>query len=149
MSDKNYISDSKLEWYLHNALSAEEQAEIAALERSDAELRGRIEALRASDAEILADYPPPRIAERLAQRYPGTRGTAGMQEKAKKRRWPLSVFICAAMLVILPLITVMVMTFMDTMDVDVDGTHIIEEVLQVEEPVIPDVEDGDMAEQGQ
>jgi hypothetical protein len=106
---KKYIPDSKLEWYLLNALPEEEQTEIAALEQTDDELRGRIEALRASDAEILAEELPPRIAEKLRlRRYSMARGTARRSPKlaGAQRRWPLSIFIGVALMLILPLIMI-------------------------------------------
>jgi uncharacterized protein (TIGR02145 family) len=101
--NKNYIPDSKLEWYLLNALPEQEQAEIAALEQTDEELRGRIEALRASDAEILEEFPPSRMAERFKQRYSGTHGSPRWSRKRTGTpRWPLSVFIGLALMLILP-----------------------------------------------
>jgi len=115
--NKKHIPDCKLEWYLLGTLPKQEQAEIAALEQADVELRARIEALRASDTEILEDYPPPRIAERLAQlrqRYPGTRGTA----RTRKRQWSASVLICLALLLILPMLIIVVPALIDTMESD-------------------------------
>ncbi|MCL2182599.1 MAG: hypothetical protein FWB85_03915 [Chitinispirillia bacterium] len=117
---QDYISDVKLEWYLLNALPEEEQARIAALEQTDAELRARIEALRASDAEILAEYPPSRMAERLAQMYSGAHGIARSRRRSGgKRKWPVSVFILAALLVILPMMLILVPAFIET----IEATH--------------------------
>ncbi|MCL2220462.1 MAG: hypothetical protein FWC23_10040 [Chitinispirillia bacterium] len=124
--NKNYVPDSKLEWYLLNALPDEEQAEIAALEQTDAELRARIEALRASDAEILAEYPPSRMAERLKQRYAAGRGGARPRKRAGSPKWPLSIYICAALLLALPVLVIMIPEFIDSMEHglhEVDGTH--------------------------
>jgi hypothetical protein len=115
--NKKYIPDSKLEWYLLGALPEHEQAEIAALEQSDKELRERIEALRTSDAEILAEYPPSRLAERFKLRYSGVRGNARRpQKQGGSPRWPLSVYICAALLLILPMLIIVVPIFFDTIE---------------------------------
>ncbi|MDR2577981.1 MAG: hypothetical protein LBC70_04095 [Chitinispirillales bacterium] len=118
--NKKYIPDCKLEWYLLGALPEYEQAEIAALEQSDEELRGRIEALRESDAEILAEEPPSRLAERLAQRYSGARGgtVRWPQKRSRATRWPLSIFIGAALLLTLPILIIVVPEFLDVVETD-------------------------------
>jgi hypothetical protein len=59
------IPDWKLERYLLGELPEREFEAIRELEASDGALRGRIDALRADGAEILAAYPPERMAGRI------------------------------------------------------------------------------------
>jgi len=115
--NKNNIPDCKLEWYILGTLPKHELEEIAALEQSDATIRARIEALRADDAQIWADNPQSRLAERLAQR----RSSSLPHRQRKGKRWPLSFFICAALMLILPMLIIVGPAFIETLEDD--GVH--------------------------
>jgi hypothetical protein len=112
---KNYVPDWKLERYQLGELPEDELKNIAALAREDERLRERPAALRASDAEILAKYPPARMAANIKQAYAGESGFAGKPTVSVDKpragrwsggnfsRWAIPAFACAALLVVLPL----------------------------------------------
>jgi anti-sigma factor RsiW len=132
--NENHVPDWKLEDYLLGELSPEEFEVIRGLEQSDDGVRERIEALRASNAEILAEYPPARMAGRLELRYSRVRGAA---RPRKRGGWPVSFFICAALLLVLPMLIILVPALIDTLETD--GTCAIDETAR-ETAVIPDLE---------
>lgn len=110
----NYIPKWKLEWYLHGALPAEECETIAALEKSDGELRGRIEALRESDAKMLAKFPPEEMARKAeaassAEKLPNMEPTTvpvygfwGSWGRGGVSRWAIPAVVCASLLILVP-----------------------------------------------
>jgi hypothetical protein len=113
-NSNNIIPKWKLEWYLIGALPADESARIAALERSDGELRGRIAALRESNAAILAEYPPVVMAGRARQCAFAADVPGGVRASARDsqgwgfvRHWTVPAFACAALLAVLPVYMVM------------------------------------------
>jgi anti-sigma factor RsiW len=125
--NKNYVPDCKLEWYILGELPEQEQAEIAALEHSDEELRARIEALRSSDNEILEDYPPPRIKERLKQLKQYAHGAVRMRISGGAPQWSASILICAALMLILPMLVIVAPALIDT--TEADGAHAKDEIV--------------------
>jgi len=113
---KKSIPTWKLEWYLMGALPARESRAIAALERSDAALRGRIDALRASNAEILAECPEQaaREAQNAIIKYenciagaPSRQQNRSVWNRGVTPRWAVPALACAAMLVILPVYVIL------------------------------------------
>ncbi|MCL2219240.1 MAG: DUF4384 domain-containing protein [Chitinispirillia bacterium] len=113
----NSVPEWKLEMYLVGALPADEIAAIAALERSDDELRGRISEIRASDAEIRAEYPAAALARKALAALPaGAGGVVGVNSaggigvverimgafSGGMPRWAVPAFVCGAVLIAVP-----------------------------------------------
>ena len=125
---KNYVPDWKLERYQLGELPEDELKNIAALAREDESLRERLAALRASDAEILAKYPPARMAAKIKQAYAGESGFAGKPTVSVDKswagrwnsknfsRWAIPAFACAALLAVLPLRMMITGTANDSAD---------------------------------
>jgi anti-sigma factor RsiW len=100
----NNVPVWKLERYLLGELPADELGAIAALERSDDDLRGRVAALRTSDAEILEKYPPAWMARKVKQASAAAAGSVRHSGRLGVPRWAIPVFACAALLLMLPII---------------------------------------------
>jgi hypothetical protein len=64
------ISDLRLEQYVLGELSLADVRKLREALEKDESLRARLSAIRQSDQEILARYPPERIAEVIRQRIP-------------------------------------------------------------------------------
>ncbi|MDR2693648.1 MAG: hypothetical protein LBB74_05470 [Chitinispirillales bacterium] len=96
-TDGKPVPDWKLERYLLGELPAVELEAILALERSDAELRGRVDALRAEGAELLRRHPLDAQARAKPSR------PCPFWARMDIYRWALPAFACAALLVVLPM----------------------------------------------
>jgi hypothetical protein len=147
------IPDWKCERYLLNELDDAEMEFIRRAAERDESLRARIEALEGSSREILEQYPPPWMSQRIGEKLAKTEASSRRTRRARPTHFPRAVLVPAGVLTAAVLVLFVLPVFQSADRADIEQTRVKGSLAHLRlhravEDGSQELEDGDHAEAG-